>query len=166
MVDLFKLDQRSSHHLSRIRSLFAGLASTVRRGAVPLQLRITALRRHEQILSLWSSNTVCGVCLLRSPNHLLACRHAMCDACILDHFPSQPARFRTTVTNCLICARPLSQAIIQKPPSAKPSLLAIDGGGVRGIISLELLNRLERSLNVPFPLWEFFDLVVGTSAGQ
>lgn len=45
-------------------------------------------------------------------------------------------------------------------------MLAIDGGGVRGIISLELLLRLEGWLDVPYPVWHFFDLVVGTSAGK
>ncbi|KAK5080184.1 hypothetical protein LTS08_008758 [Lithohypha guttulata] len=46
-----------------------------------------------------------------------------------------------------------------------PTMLAIDGGGVRGIIALELLYKLEVALNVPHRMWEFFDLVVGTSAG-
>lgn len=60
----------------------------------------------------------------------------------------------------------MSQKVFIKPATMKPSLLAIDGGGVRGIISLELLRRLESSLDVPIPVWDFFDLIVGTSAGQ
>lgn len=48
-------------------------------------------------------------------------------------------------------------------------ILALDGGGVRGIISLGLLERLERLLGEragrPVVLADYFDLIGGTSTG-
>ncbi|KAK5128199.1 hypothetical protein LTR08_004067 [Meristemomyces frigidus] len=52
------------------------------------------------------------------------------------------------------------------PPTAGIRLLALDGGGVRGIIPLVLLQNLEGSLHKwNIPLSETFDFVCGTSAG-
>ena len=42
-------------------------------------------------------------------------------------------------------------------------ILSLDGGGVKGIIGVRLLARLEEELGLP--LWRTFDLIVGTSAG-
>ncbi|MGB5258251.1 MAG: patatin-like phospholipase family protein [Woeseiaceae bacterium] len=51
-------------------------------------------------------------------------------------------------------------------------LLSIDGGGIRGVLALELLDRLERDIaaaqGIPreeFRLSDFFDYVSGTSTG-
>jgi nucleotide-binding universal stress UspA family protein len=47
-------------------------------------------------------------------------------------------------------------------------LLALDGGGVRGIITLELLHEMERVLgegDESFVLADYFDYVAGTSTG-
>jgi hypothetical protein len=42
-------------------------------------------------------------------------------------------------------------------------ILALDGGGVRGIVSLHVLKALER--HVGKPAYEFFDMFAGTSTG-
>lgn len=48
--------------------------------------------------------------------------------------------------------------------NAKPiKILAIDGGGIRGVVPAMILYRLEQSLNKP--LAEVFDLIAGTSTG-
>jgi patatin-like phospholipase/acyl hydrolase len=50
-------------------------------------------------------------------------------------------------------------------------LLALDGGGIRGILTLEVLDRMERLLaqatgkGADFRLCDFFDYVAGTSTG-
>lgn len=43
--------------------------------------------------------------------------------------------------------------------------LSLDGGEVRGIVELEVMQRLEEEIGLKIPLWSFFDLIVGTSAG-
>ena len=49
-------------------------------------------------------------------------------------------------------------------------MLAIDGGGIRGVISLKILQRLEQMLieksgNPQYRLADFFDYIAGTSTG-
>ncbi len=50
-------------------------------------------------------------------------------------------------------------------------LLALDGGGIRGVLTLEVLSRMERLLadatgrGEGFRLCDFFDYIGGTSTG-
>lgn len=44
-------------------------------------------------------------------------------------------------------------------------ILAIDGGGIRGIIPIRILMELERRLDGDFSITEYFDVMSGTSAG-
>jgi predicted acylesterase/phospholipase RssA len=62
----------------------------------------------------------------------------------------------------------LVQQVLQ--PKAKRKLLALDGGGIRGIATIEILAALERHVRVrsgnAHPvLADFFDYVGGTSTG-
>ncbi|OQO14747.1 hypothetical protein B0A48_00129 [Cryoendolithus antarcticus] len=52
-----------------------------------------------------------------------------------------------------------------KPASCGVRLLTLDGGGVRGIVELEILKQLERELGGRVSVQSFFDLIVGTSTG-
>jgi Patatin len=50
----------------------------------------------------------------------------------------------------------------------KFTILAIDGGGIRGLIPAKVLAELERELKIQNPnkpLYEYFDLICGTSTG-
>ncbi|TKA60681.1 hypothetical protein B0A55_12855, partial [Friedmanniomyces simplex] len=44
-------------------------------------------------------------------------------------------------------------------------ILSVDGGGIRGIIPLEFLHLLQRSLGSSCRIQDLFDLALGTSAG-
>lgn len=51
----------------------------------------------------------------------------------------------------------------------KFTILAIDGGGIRGLIPAKVLAELERELKLKNPnksLYEYFDLICGTSTGS
>src|SRR5215210_5066748 len=60
---------------------------------------------------------------------------------------------------------------IKKKKEGPRKLLALDGGGIRGIITLEVLARLESELQSKlgrgndFVLSDYFDYVAGTSTG-
>lgn len=57
---------------------------------------------------------------------------------------------------------------VQFPPlpvGACPRILSLDGGGVRGIVQLELLRGIEHALGDHIPASAFFDLIVGTGTG-
>jgi patatin-like phospholipase/acyl hydrolase len=51
------------------------------------------------------------------------------------------------------------------PVGACPRILSLDGGGVRGIVQLELLRGIEHALGDHIPASAFFDLIVGTGTG-
>ena len=55
------------------------------------------------------------------------------------------------------------------PPSARFRILAVDGGGIRGLISAlvlaEIEKRLSKELERPTPIADHFHLVAGTSTG-
>ncbi|MGZ9080457.1 MAG: patatin-like phospholipase family protein [Burkholderiales bacterium] len=61
-----------------------------------------------------------------------------------------------------------SERLAQRPPY---KLLALDGGGIRGIITIEVLGEIERLLQDEFgagddfTLAQYFDYVAGTSTG-
>lgn len=44
-------------------------------------------------------------------------------------------------------------------------MLTLDGGGVRGIATLQYLKNLQERIGLPYPVQENFDLVYGTSSG-
>lgn len=57
------------------------------------------------------------------------------------------------------------QTIIHiKPWTVEPNVLAIDGGGIKGIVALVLLQRLAAALGSKVD--QYFDYVAGTSAGE
>src|SRR5262245_33750474 len=51
-------------------------------------------------------------------------------------------------------------------PAGKPfRILSLDGGGIRGIYSAELLRRCEERFCGSAPLARYFDMIAGTSTG-
>ncbi|KAF4448554.1 hypothetical protein F53441_8031 [Fusarium austroafricanum] len=50
-----------------------------------------------------------------------------------------------------------------KPRDAGPRVLALDGGGVRGVVELYVLREIEKHVGYGISIHELFDLVVGTS---
>jgi patatin-like phospholipase/acyl hydrolase len=53
----------------------------------------------------------------------------------------------------------------QTDPKKTIKILAIDGGGIRGIIPIKILMEIERRLGGDYSITEYFDVMSGTSAG-
>lgn len=53
----------------------------------------------------------------------------------------------------------------QTDPKRTITVLAIDGGGIRGIIPIKILMEIERRLGGDHSITEYFDVMSGTSAG-
>ncbi|OQD76228.1 hypothetical protein PENANT_c121G06279 [Penicillium antarcticum] len=106
-----------------------------------------------------SSTTTCFYCLCRPPEHMLACRHAICDTCVVVFgTPSKCAEYHFDIIKCPLCYKPSPLTFRQLPPTKRPLVLSLDGGGVRGIIQLGLLRTSVGALNE-------IDLILnGTSA--
>ena len=132
----------------------------------------SALLRKEQLssgsgqLCRLRSNRICLFCLFDSAQHTLFCGHTLCDRCAqVFGEPNSGLEFHFTVKECIICLyrRPLIVEVL--PPTSSPAILAIDGGGVRGVIPLEFLALVQEHLH-PCTIHDVVDLAVGTSAGE
>lgn len=117
------------------------------------------------------SNKTCLVCLQGVPNYVLSCKHAYCAACVQElGEPSDLVDCAWRITRCLLCGETVreqqGQLFALKPRCAGVRILTLDGGGVRGIVELAIIAKLEESIPLRLPFGYFFDLVVGTSTGE
>ncbi|KAK6428380.1 hypothetical protein LTR95_015477 [Oleoguttula sp. CCFEE 5521] len=119
------------------------------------------------VLGLRSHKT-CLLCIMRAPEKVLPCGHAICDTCIRSFgTQSNEQKYAYKLTACLLCGQKDQPATIQLlPPTAGVRVLSLDGGGVKGIIPLTFLDQLEKRLaGFQLPIRDHFDFVCGTSAG-
>ncbi|KAJ5291406.1 hypothetical protein N7478_000657 [Penicillium angulare] len=112
------------------------------------------------------SLTACLFCMSKVPEHVLPCRHAICDDCIVIFgSKSAAAEYHHNITQCPMCITRFQFSVRLLPPTKGPNLLSLDGGGIRGILQLGLLRVLEKRLGGSIPIWSIFDLCTGTSVG-
>ncbi|KAK3900585.1 hypothetical protein C8A05DRAFT_17128 [Staphylotrichum tortipilum] len=119
-----------------------------------------------------SHTSVCYGCLFGRPEYALPCGHVLCLPCLEDFDRTDPsARYPGVFVHkeCIICAASTGEGWPYKaqvrPDLAGLRVLSLDGGGVRGIIELKLLERLETQIGLGLPIGSFFDFIMGTSAG-
>ena len=111
------------------------------------------------------SNQICLICLVRAAQHRWECGHTLCDHCAqVFGFPASGFEYKFTLPSCLCCLyrRPLVIDVL--PPTMNPTILAIDGGGVRGVIPLEFLILIQENLG-SCALQDLIDLSIGMSSG-
>ncbi|KAK2801411.1 hypothetical protein FQN51_005305 [Onygenales sp. PD_10] len=144
-----------------------------KKSLVPTPAMVNPAEYLPGVLSHASSEftNTCFVCLFGRPECQLPCGQLVCMDCIQDFGSSDPSSPDViTHASCPLCGvkEPTSSwpwKICVKPKLAGTRILSLDGGGVRGIVELEILQRLEDAIGLAVPLWCFFDLIVGTSAG-
>ncbi|KAK3722026.1 hypothetical protein LTR37_002842 [Vermiconidia calcicola] len=113
------------------------------------------------------SHSTCFCCLMDVPEHPLPCGHVICTACIKAY--GRPYKSTVTMSCCPLhrdATKWAKAAVVRfKPPGAGVRVLALDGGGIRGIVQLEVLHAIERCLGGHIAVQTFFDLIVGTGTG-
>ncbi|KAK3996362.1 hypothetical protein QBC44DRAFT_403535 [Cladorrhinum sp. PSN332] len=113
----------------------------------------------------------CLACLSNAPTNMLPCKenqHGICEDCIRRYAGSKRHQSIVKLNRCPLGCH-LAQtpwSIRVKPKTAGPRVLALDGGGIRGIIQLAILLEIERAIGLQIPIQEFFDLVIGTGSGS
>ena len=106
-----------------------------------------------------SSHTACFCCLFEQAEHPLPCGHVLCTRCVNTYgFRKSPGEVE--INECPIDNLP-GWTIYFKPKAAGVRVLTLDGGGIRGIVELEVLRQIERELD-NIAIQHFFDLIVGT----
>lgn len=141
--------------------------------AIDLDFETTVQSHNNHVKSLriqWDllrSHRTCLYCLRRKPEHILTCRHAVCDVCVTvfgNPLGGKEAYF--VLDSCVLCQTKGKLVARLKPPTAGARILSIDGGGVRGVVPLEFLNLLQGFLEPQLPLQDLFELAFGTSSGE
>ena len=111
-------------------------------------------------------NTEFCFCFQRPPENVLTCSHALCDTCVRNF----GAEYKTFDGQYCIPACPFCQqgelTVGLKPFTAGLRLLSLDGGGVRGKITVLILKMLQATLGDELMLQDLFDVVYGTSVGE
>ncbi|KAJ5146619.1 uncharacterized protein N7515_001183 [Penicillium bovifimosum] len=160
-----RVDMSPSEFCDGVLARFTDFFKSIDPMTPPVAVRRRMLRRfHRRWGGLYSS-TSCFFCLNRAPEHMLACRHAMCDNCVVIFgSKSSAGEHALEVTQCPMCGTEVHLAVRQLPPTKGPNILSLDGGGIRGIEQLGLLQSLEKRLGGDL-LTGVFDLCVGTSVG-
>src|SRR5213083_2078559 len=95
-------------------------------------------------------NKTCLCCLFNNPEHVLACRHALCNTCVTkfnlssgSNEPSTRICIRSCPFGCPSHRPGWPWISFMKPPSAGVRVLSLDGGGLRGILELIVLEYLQ-----------------------
>lgn len=124
------------------------------------------LRMHRKYWTQAQSNSTCLTCLRRAPEHVYPCGHSVCDMCveIFGELLAEEVE-GLYVTHCLLCENEADILVKIKPATASIRVLCIDGGGTRGVMPLEILVILQELVGDDVPLYDIFDLGVGTSSG-
>ncbi|KAJ5369970.1 uncharacterized protein N7496_006062 [Penicillium cataractarum] len=148
--------------LAHLNTLFNEMSPTKPSAIVRKRVATGFFQRYG---GLYSTNS-CFICLCRAPEHMMACRHTICDICVVIFgMPSRSAEYHYDLKHCPLCNNDVKITIQLLPPTKGPLILSLDGGGIRGIIQLGLLRSLERRLGGGITIPHIFDLCAGTSVG-
>ncbi|CEL11869.1 Putative Phospholipase, patatin family protein [Aspergillus calidoustus] len=90
----------------------------------------------------------------------------MCDTCVtIFGSPSRSAEYHVDLSRCPWCQEACNLTVRQLPPTKGAVVVALDGGGIRGLVTLGLLRALERRLDGAMSIAGIADYIIGTSVG-
>ncbi|OTB02050.1 hypothetical protein M426DRAFT_322998 [Hypoxylon sp. CI-4A] len=142
------------------------------------ELQIAGVIHQERLNELYSnvlgaatnyvSYSACLCCLRELPECALPCGHVLCYPCI-QMYGTRTSKTTIEISRCPLHVRDIISSppwvVMTKPRFAGSRVLSLDGGGVRGVIQLQVLAELEKVLGSDLPIQLFFDLIVGTNTG-
>ncbi|KAI1640601.1 hypothetical protein F4809DRAFT_397901 [Biscogniauxia mediterranea] len=142
------------------------------------ELQNAAILHQERLNELYSnvlvsatdyvSYSACLCCLRELPECALPCGHVLCLSCI-EIYGTRTSRTTIEINRCPLHVRGIISdppwVITTKPRYAGSRTLCLDGGGIRGIIQLQVLREVEKILGSDLPIQLFFDLIVGIDTG-
>lgn len=110
---------------------------------------------------------ICWLCLRADSEQVRLqhyyCRHPLCRACLMTRMMLLGRESKTLICPfCHLSSEEQPQSFTDEKKGFR--ILSLDGGGVRGLIEVLVLKRLEEAF-APLPITSLFDLIIGTSAG-
>ncbi|KAK8925538.1 Phospholipase A I [Metarhizium anisopliae] len=114
--------------------------------------------------------SICYWCIRNDATEILPCGHGICDVCIAAKGTASsrdPRAFDIYMCNLHseeVTFRPCVSFLLL-PRDIGRRILSIDGGGVRGLVSLKILAAIERRMGGDVPISAFFDLIGGSGSG-
>lgn len=101
---------------------------------------------------------LCAGCFFVYWDDLLPCRHGFCKACTHNVSLQWKRSAHIQLSHCPACLAEFSSPfqIRLQPPTAGGRVLSLDGGGVRGIIELEILHQLSSLVGGNLPVDKLF----------
>lgn len=127
-------------------------------------VRMWHLKQFWTVLRNLKSTTTCWKCMVRAPEHMLHAGHGLCDSCVTESPATTKGVHSYQLLRCPVCGYRRQTRIHIKPWTVEPNVLAIDGGGIKGIVALVLLKRLTAALGSTVD--QYFEYAAGTSAGE
>lgn len=125
-----------------------------------VQMRRQWHEQNGQLLSSINTTRVCLGCLMALPSVAMSCQHYLCTACISEFS-------KEGHTICPLCRAKNVVNVVEVPKKAGFRVLSLDGGGVRGMATIAIMQRIQATLSkhIDMNLLDGFDYVIGTSAG-
>lgn len=151
---------------STVQARFVELFDLLKFESSAIEVRRKILRQHRPHWRQLKSTTQCFLCMTRPTERMMPCGHSACEECIHDYYPPGTAPYTYHVGECEFCGVDALTTLYCKPITVQPNVAAIDGGGVRGVVALVLLKRLQAALGTHQPISDYFDYFIGTSAGR
>jgi hypothetical protein len=133
------------------------------------ELRETSMKGYKSYWKHLQSNKTCFGCLQAVPDHVLECGHCFCARCVQElGKPSEYYEYGWVMNSCILCQStwPDDRHLFRLHPTcAGVRALTLDGGGIRGIVEISLLEKVHAAIDLDLPLRDCFDIIVGTSSG-
>lgn len=116
--------------------------------------------------TLIKTDEICLFCICRMPENPLTCGHAMCDTCVRSvGVENLTFDCQYQIESCPLCSQGRLMVGL-KPPTAGLRILSLDGGGVKGKITIAIISQLQDILGDTWRIQDLFDVVYGTSVGK
>jgi hypothetical protein len=134
------------------------------------QFRESVLQQFKSEWKLVQSNKTCLACLQAVPDHILECGHSFCPHCVQEF--GRPCNYFESgwvMDHCVLCQSTWQDGrhlFRFTPRCGGVRALTLDGGGIRGIVELALLECLDSTMGLEIPLRDHFDIIMGTSTGK
>jgi Patatin-like phospholipase len=160
-----KLDRPLDDVIGEIEQKYVDFSLKIDEGAPAADVHRGQIATLAHYWTLLKSTSSCLWCLQRPPEHVLECAHTLCSACAIQFGLRRSCDGYAFDINKCLCLSSVRLLVNLKPPTAEPTVLTVDGGGIRVIVACRFLIALQSALGESHSLRDYFDCAFGTSSG-